>query len=131
MRVADVAERLEAELEPVALRLVAAEQQDRPVGRRGSRREAVDVDGVREDLPRPRGLAEEEVGRALRERALVDDVVGRLHGRAERDVERLRSVSGPARIGNPVLVDDDRRRRRRRASQRSGRRSRGRYVVPR
>ena len=55
IRVEDVSKRLEAELEPVALRLVAAEQDDGPVGGRGSGREAADVDGVRKDLPRPSG----------------------------------------------------------------------------
>ena len=49
-----------AELEPVRLRLVAAEDQDGPVrGTVGAGREELDVDGVREDLPACRRLAEE------------------------------------------------------------------------
>ena len=53
-------ETLSAELEPVRLRLVAAEEQHRPVRRRrGAGREAFDVDRVREDLPGPARLSEE------------------------------------------------------------------------
>ena len=55
-------ERAQAELEPVRLRLVAAEQEHRAaVGRLGRGREALDVDGVRQDLPAPGRLAEELV----------------------------------------------------------------------
>ena len=125
MLVEHVAERLERELEPVRLGLVAAEEHDRPAGRRRPRRERVDVDGVREDLPRPARLAEEPIGRSLAERALVDDVVGGENDAAQRGVELVRALARPPRIGDAVLVDDDPAPRRF-ASQRSGRRSRGR-----
>ena len=87
MLVQHVTEGLEPELEPVGLRLVAAEEDDRAAAGSHYRGEPLDVDRVREDLPRAARLAEEEVGGALAERALVDDVVGGEHRAPERHVE--------------------------------------------
>ena len=75
-------QRLEPELEPVRLILVATEEQDGPaVGGSLGRREMSDVDRVVEDLPRPGRLAEQLVGRPLAELALVEDVLGRTKDR--------------------------------------------------
>src|SRR5207253_5230926 len=91
------------------LRLVAAEQQHRAAGRRGrSRREPLDVDGVREDLPRATRLGDEAIRRALAELALVEDVVGREERLPDRAVERLVPVAGPGGVADAVLVQDDR-----------------------
>ena len=50
----------------------------------------------------PRAGAEEVVGRPLAERALVDDVVGRRHGAAERHVELVRPLARPAGVRDAV-----------------------------
>ena len=108
MGVQHVPERLERELETVLLRLVAAEQHDRPVRRHRPRGEAVHVDGVREDLPRAVGHAEERVGGALAEQRS-----GRATWSAPWSARRSGTFSssvllaGPARVGDAVLVDDD------------------------
>ncbi len=103
----DVPERLERQLEPVGLRLVAAEEDDRPVGRRRAGREPLHVDRVREDLPRSARLAEERIGRALAEGALVDDMVGGADDSPERLVQLVGALARPARVRDAVLVDDD------------------------
>src|SRR6188472_4399903 len=108
MPLTDHGERPQRELNPVRLRLVATEDQDRPVrGTRGRRREEVDIDGIWEDLPRHRGLAEEEVARLLRELALVEHVRRGPKHPAQRPVDLLRSVACPAGVADAVLVRDD------------------------
>src|SRR6187455_1063305 len=107
MPLTDYGERPQRELDAVRLRLVAAEDQDRPVrGTRRRRGEEVDVDGVREDLPGRRRLAEEEVARLLRELALVEHVRCRPKHPAQRPVDLLRSVARPAGVADAVLVRD-------------------------
>ena len=102
-------ERRHGQLQPVGLRLVAAEEQDRAAGRsvRG-RREARDVDRVREDLPGARGGTDPLVGGALAELALVEDVLGGVEQRAERPVHVVGLLARPGRVPDPVLVDDER-----------------------
>ena len=107
MRIEHEPEGLEGDLEPVGLGLVAPEEHDRAFRRDGARRDPLDVDGVREDLPRPPRRAEVVVRRPLAERALVDHVVGRRHRAAERHVELVRPLTGPAGVRDPVDVDDD------------------------
>jgi ABC-type hemin transport system ATPase subunit len=68
--------RLQRELETVRLCLVAAEQECGAVrGGQCCRSEVMHVDGIRQDLPSPARLSEEEIRGALREVALVEDVV--------------------------------------------------------
>ena len=102
-------ERPQCQLEAIGLGLVAAQEKDRPAGgwRALGRREVFDVHGVRKHLPRSPRHAEEEIGRALRELALVENVVGGEKGAAERSVDRLGAISRPARIADAVLVHDD------------------------
>ena len=66
-----------------------------------------DVDGVVKDLPGPRRLAEELVGGELRELTLVDDVRGREQRAAQRLVQSVGLVAGPARVRDAVLVHND------------------------
>ena len=83
-------ERLQPELEPVRLVLVAAEQEHGPALRPAARRrEALDVDRVVENLPRPAGRADPLVRGALAELALVEDVLRLRENPAQRAVERL------------------------------------------
>src|SRR5207247_8436597 len=99
------------ELETVCLRLIAGEEENRTLsGRRLGRREVTDVDRVVEDLPRSARLRNEGVGGALRELALVQDVVGRLEHTAVPPIQLPRVASRPARVGDAVLIEHDRRR---------------------
>ena len=116
----------QGQLQPVRLRLVAAEQQDGPpAGASGGRREARDVDRVREDLPRPARRADPLVGGALAELALVEDVVGREQSSPQRPVDGIGPLAGPARVPDPVLVDDEREP----VGERSQSRARGRAAA--
>ncbi len=91
-------ERPQRELEAVLLRLVASEEERRGTGeRRLGGREVRRVDGVVEDLPGAARLPEELVGGALRELALVQDVLGGVTAR--RSGSFSASVSSPAQPG--------------------------------
>ena len=90
-------QRLEPELEPVRLVLVAAEQEHGPAARRMlGRRELLDVDRVVEHLPGPGGLAHALVRGSLAELALVEDVLS-LPQNPERRLNA--SVPAPAQPG--------------------------------
>ena len=103
-------QRSQAELEPVCLRLVTAEDEHRAAcGRPPRRRESLDVHRIREHLPAPARLAEKEVGGALAEVALVENVVGGQKRAPQRPVYLLDTIPRPARVANPILVDHDRR----------------------
>ena len=103
-------QRPQRELEPVRLGLIATEEEDGPAdGRRRRRREVRRVGRVVEDLPGPARCAQELVGGALRELALVHDVVGREDGPPQRVVQLVGPLARPARVRDAVLVDDDRR----------------------
>ncbi len=109
MRGEESRERLQPELEPVRLVLVAAEEEDGAAFRRAARRrEVVDVDGVVEDLPRPGRRSDPLVGRALAELALVEDVHGLGEDPPKRSVERLGAAPRPTRVAHAVLVDEER-----------------------
>ena len=125
-------ERPQCQLEAIRLGLVAAQEQHRPAGGWAlRRREVVDVDGVRQHLPRSARLAEEEVGRALRELALVENVVGGEERSAQRSVDRLGAVTRPARVADTVLVHDDGNPATPREREAADARSRGSQVEPR
>jgi hypothetical protein len=102
-------EHSQAELEPVFLGLIAAEQQHRAAGGGVRRRSEVShVHCVREDLPATARLTEKFVRGSLRELALVDDVLRRRERAPVPIVELLCPVRRPAGIGDTILVDDDR-----------------------
>ena len=124
-------QRLEPELEPVRLVLVAAEKQHGAAARRMlGGNEVLDIDRVVQHLPGPGGLAHALVRGSLAELALVEDVISLPQNPVQRSVEGLGARSCPAGVSDTVLVDDQRIRRRR-AYRRSGRKSRGSQVDPR
>ena len=100
-------QRAQRDFEPIGLRLVAGEQQHGRV-RRFARCELLDIDGVRQHLPRPAGRSEELICGPLAELALVEDMVGGEQRTAERFVDPLGLVARPAGIRHTALVEDDR-----------------------
>ena len=102
-------QRLEPELEPVRLVLVAAEKQHGAAARRMlGRSEVLDIDRVVQHLPGPGGLAHALVRGSLAELALVEDVISLPQNPVQRSVEGLGARSCPAGVSDTVLVDDQR-----------------------